>query len=213
MRILFATLFLFTTTLLSGQCLNVQVDSVFCNPNGGYSFTFDVEGTGDSGWAVFQLQMTGGYNTDEIFFAGPFFEEVTVLQFNDLSDNSCEVLVEIDRPADCSTTDPCFGFGIFPQVTVDSFCQNNVLLQFQGGISPYQVQLTGQGVSIVLDSVMNPSGFFEGLAPGVYRATVIDDRQCVSDVTVVVEGDPNCNGGGCFVELVVDEPLDRKSVV
>lgn len=204
MRILFATLFLFTTTLLSGQCLNVQVDSVFCNPNGGYSFTFDVEGTGDSGWTVFDLQMIGGYNTDEIFFAGPFFEDVTVLQFVDLSDNRCSQLVTIDRPADCSPTDPCFGFAIFPQVRVDSFCQSTILLQFQGGISPYQVELTRQGSVFVRDGVMNPSAFFEGLSPGVYLATVIDDRQCVSDVTVVVEGDPNCNGGDCFVQLVVD---------
>lgn len=204
MRSLILTLFLFTTALLNGQCINVQVDSVFCNPSGGYSFTFDVEGTGDSGWSVIDLQMIGGYDTDEIFTAGPFFEDVTVLQFVDLTDNGCSQLVTIDRPADCSPTDPCFGFAIFPQVRVDSFCQSTILLQFQGGISPYQVELTGQGGVFVQDSVMNPTAFFAGLAPGVYVATVIDDRQCVTTATVVAEGDPNCNGGDCFVDLLVD---------
>ncbi len=56
------------------------------------------------------LQLTGDYNTDELFQAGPFFGESTVIDFIDSDNSNCLFVLVVDRPADCGNTDPCFGF-------------------------------------------------------------------------------------------------------
>lgn len=197
MRILFTYLLFLSATFLTGQCLSVQADTAYCNPNGGYFIDFDVEGTGDSGWYVQELQLFGGYNTDEIFTAGPFFEDVTVLHLVDLLDQTCVFVLTVERPADCSPTDQCFGFAVSVDIRGDSLCLTDVTLQFMAGVAPYTVSLTTSPVDIFVseDFVLLPN-----LEPGTYTVFVTDARGCSSDLNFVVIGSPNC-GNGCFVEV------------
>ncbi|MFK8162451.1 MAG: hypothetical protein AB8H12_08305, partial [Lewinella sp.] len=142
MRTYFTTLLLLLAGLVSAQCtIDVQVDTVFCGPAGGYLLSFDVEGTGDSGWVAPNIQMMGSYDTDELFQAGPFFEDQTTIDFVDIDNPDCVFTLVITRPEDCGT-DPCFGFAAFVEILGDTLCQNSAQIQMVGSSSPYSITLT-----------------------------------------------------------------------
>ncbi|MFT5999892.1 MAG: putative repeat protein (TIGR01451 family) [Neolewinella sp.] len=209
MRTYFTTLLLLFAGLVSAQCaIDVQVDSVFCGPNGGYFITFDVEGTGaDTGWVAPSLQLTGDYNTDELFQAGPFFGESTVIDFIDSDNSNCLFVLVVDRPADCGNTDPCFGFAGSVEIFNDTLCQATAFLQMVGGAAPYQIELVNQtGNQIAQITVDGEFGSFGGLPGGTYVAVVNDARDCVLDIVFTIETDPNCgNGGNCSAVLTAED--------
>ncbi|MFT6514725.1 MAG: hypothetical protein ACJAX1_003316, partial [Neolewinella sp.] len=81
MRILLAFLIGLFASLLPGQCINVQIDSVFCLGSGEYGILYDVEGTGDGGWVLDDYNVSGDYSTDEIWQLSGLTGQVTVLVF------------------------------------------------------------------------------------------------------------------------------------
>lgn len=210
MRTYLTTLLLLFAGLVSAQCLiDVQVDSVFCSPAGGYLITFDVEGNGDSGWVAPNLQLMGSYNTDELIQAGPFFEETTTIDFIDIDEPNCVFTLVVDGPEDCVTTDPCFGFATNVEVTGDTLCLNNAIMQIVGGAPPFTISLSdGMGNVIEQINAQNESVSFGALQAGTYLATVSDSRDCVTETAFVIEVDPNCgNGGDCDVQLLAENVL------
>jgi hypothetical protein len=112
MRILLATLVFLFTASLPGQCISVQIDSVFCLGNGEYGILYDVEGTGDGGWVLEGYNVGGSYFTDEILELTGLTGTVTTLVFRDSTDADCTVAVTVPAPDGCGTTDPCFGYGL-----------------------------------------------------------------------------------------------------
>jgi len=196
MRILYSLLFFCLTTVLSGQCITVQIDSVFCSPAGGYFITFDVEGTGDSLWQLQDLDgngQIGGYDTDEIFQAGPYFSTTTTLVFQDVTDPNCNLSVEVAGPDNCSNTDPCFGFAVVTRVPANAAVGTMEILT-QGGSSPYTYSLSdGNGNPVRADTTSGQTSLiYNNLAPGTYQSLVTDDQGCQVFNWFTIEGDEDC---------------------
>lgn len=196
MRILYSLLFFCLTTVLSGQCISVQIDTVFCNPNGGYSVTFDVEGTGDSLWQLVTdngIFVVGGYDTDELFTAGPFFGEVTGLFWSDQSDPDCTFSEFVSGPDDCNVTDPCFGFFVGTRVP-DNTAIGSMEIFVDGGVSPYNYALgDGNGNPVRPDTLTDATSVqYADLAPGTYFSHVTDARGCEVFNQFTIVGDEDC---------------------
>ncbi|WP_020568125.1 DUF7619 domain-containing protein [Neolewinella persica] len=211
MRTYFTTLLILIAGALAGQCsISVQVDTVVCSPNGGFLILFDVEGTGgDSGWVVQELQLTGGYNTDEIIQAGPFFDETVSLFFSDIDNPNCVFTLTVDRPENCVGTDPCFGFAAFVEISGDTVCQSDAFIQLVGGAGAYTLTLSDETGNVVSQQTTQEESYtFVGLSGGTYSVTVADARQCVTEITFLIETDPNCgNGGNCSAVLVAEDRI------
>lgn len=205
MRTYFTTLLLLFAGFVSAQCLTVQVDTVVCSPSGSFEFFFDVEGTGDSGWVAPVLQLSGGYNTDEIIPSGPFFEETVTVDFIDLDDPNCVFTLVVDRPDGCGVTDRCFGFAASVEVASDTLCQSTAFVQVVGGFSPYTFFLTAPDGNVITETNTDEIFNFTGLSDGSYQVSVMDGRQCITEVHFIIETDPDCgNGGNCFAILAAE---------
>jgi uncharacterized repeat protein (TIGR01451 family) len=182
MRILLAFLIGLFASLLPGQCINVQIDSVFCLGSGEYGILYDVEGTGDGGWVLDDYNVSGDYSTDEIWQLSGLTGQVTVLVFRNSIDPDCIIEVAVARPNQCNFTDPCFGFGL-TLVSTPGSCGGGIRVRVfpdDVGVAD-SIFLSDQNGNVVsIGSIPDFSDWFDfsNLAPGTYTVSTTINGSC-----------------------------------
>lgn len=196
MRILITSLICFLATCLPGQCISVQVDSVFCLANGEYGILYDVEGTGDEGWVLDGYNVSGGYNTDEVLELTGLFGQTTVLVFRDSSGADCILEVLVQAPEGCGTTDPCFGLGLEIEALPGSCGQGIRVRVFPSDIGIFDSVLVINEVGDIVASGFTPDfpDFidFNDLPPGNYTVTITINGSCTLAEDLIITGSDEC---------------------
>lgn len=219
MRILLASLLLLFTAWLPGQCISVQIDSVFCLGNGEYGILYDVEGTGDNGWVLEGYGVSGSYFTDELNELTGLFAPVTILVFRDSIDPDCIFEVSVTSLTSCNTIDPCFGF-VLNATPTPGTCGRGIrigLFPDDVGIADSILVVNEAGDIVAVLSPPDFPGFVDvaDLAPGNYTATATVNDECTLTTDFTLTDTEECGSisGVTWIDEIEnglrdpDEPL------
>jgi uncharacterized repeat protein (TIGR01451 family) len=196
MRILLASLIFLFASWLPGQCINVQIDSVFCLGNGEYGILYDVEGTGDNGWVLENYDITGSYLTDEIRELTGLNGQATTLVFRDSIDPDCVLEVVVERPDQCNFTDPCFGF-FMDLESIPGSCGGGIRVRVEPadvGLVDSIILLNQAGDIVGAAFIPDFPDFvdFNDLAPGNYTVTILINGSCTLSEGFTVTQSADC---------------------
>jgi hypothetical protein len=177
---------------LSAQCsINVDIVNTTCSDAGGPSFFIDfiVEGTGGSEWTSPTLNISGEYNVDTIYTAGPFpGEAIEGILFQDVANGACFTVV--DRiEADCSSN--CATFEANAERDEILFCESGEFwtLNPRNPTWPVEVQIIGffgdtTFVTLTPDMPVHTDFFDEGS----YLVFMTDANGCTATTEFFAEG-------------------------
>jgi len=198
MRILLISLIFLFTAWLPGQCISVQIDSVFCLANGEYGIFYDVEGTGEAGWVLEGYDVSGSYFTDEIRELTRLSGFSTTLVFRDAVEPDCIFEVDIARPDGCGFTDPCTDAALLLQ-TLPGSCGSGIRAVVFSPQPADSILVFDENGNVVRESGIpnNPElpNFvdFPDLSPGTYTVVLLGSNGCELTATIVVtDGSAGC---------------------
>jgi hypothetical protein len=177
---------------LSAQCtINIDVTETICSDEGGsgFYFRFRVEGSGDSLWTSPTLGLSGFYNTNNVYIAGPFpGDAVDNVLFQDVTNPGCFTVV--DRvEADCSTNS-CDDFSVQTFAEEPFFCESGEVWNLQplNPNWPVEAVIVSQFGDTTLFALtpVNPTinDFFDA---GFYTVIMTDANGCVTRTEFVAE--------------------------
>jgi len=190
MRHLTLFLFLLLSSFVSAQCfISVSFLESECTETGDAFFVnFVVEGSSSNSWISPTLNISGLYNTGDVFRAGPFPNDAfeTIL-FQDSVNTACFNVYDTPLP-DCP--DPgCENFVITASADDATFCESGEIWSFNqtGGQFPISFRLTNEFGELVRQQFFDtPDGISIFIDEGAYSVVMTDEAGCTASTVIEV---------------------------
>jgi hypothetical protein len=195
MKTLLTSFFLVSVTWIYSQCIltnNISVtptsDSISCN--GGIIVTT----TGGTAPYTYLWNTGNTSNSNSLSNLCPGTYTVTVVDANGCSSSISGSVTIATNPCDSLTA------SVSVQQSSMNACDGSVSIWASGGISPYNLTLSGNGMTVTGAGNVGGGSMFGNLCPGTYNYQIIDANGCSysNTISITTNNNPCANFGVGF---------------